>query len=243
MKYRNWMLLPLLPVAGLAACDRGEPGAMEASEEPADVIVTAPSSLTDVSYFPAEVEATREADLATRMAGTIRRIDVDVGSRVTRGDLLVWLDAADVEARISRAAAAVRQASQWHERIASLEADGAATPQELDDAVARLEMARAALTEAEAQLSYAALRAPFSGVISRRLAEPGDLATPGFPVLTLVGEGAIKIVADLPGELEPDLEVGAAVRVLEPASGLGWDATVTRVSPALERASAGAPGS
>jgi RND family efflux transporter MFP subunit len=214
MKQTRWILLVLLVTPLLAGCDRGEPGAMAADGEPANVVVTAPVVQPDVARFPAEVRAARKADLATRMAGTIVRVNGDVGSRVTRGDLLVLLDAVDVEARISRAGAAERQARQWHDRIQSLEADGAATPQELDDAVARLEMATASLTETEAQLSYAVLRAPFSGVITRRFAEPGDLATPGFSVLTIVAEGSIKIVADLPGELERSLETRPRERAL-----------------------------
>lgn len=237
MKQTRWILLVLLVTPLLAGCDRGEPGAMAADGEPANVVVTAPVVQPDVARFPAEVRAARKADLATRMAGTIVRVNVDVGSRVTRGDLLVLLDAVDVEARISRAGAAERQARQWHDRIQSLEADGAATPQELDDAVARLEMATASLTETEAQLSYAVLRAPFSGVITRRFAEPGDLATPGFSVLTIVAEGSIKIVADLPGELERSLKTGDPLRVVDPASGLSHEASVTRISPALDRAS------
>lgn len=239
--HRTWMLTVLVGALTLAACDRGEPGALPAAEAPADIVVARVVESSEVGSFPASVEAERQAEVATRVAGTVRRVLVDIGSRVGRGDPLVILDASDVQARISRAEAAVRQAKKWYERIQSLESDGAATPQELDDAEARLAMAEASLGEATAQQSYSVLRAAFAGVVTRRSVDPGDLATPGVPVLTLVtseaAEGAIRVVAHLPAALEPDVEPGSAVHVVDPVAGGRYVAIVTRVSPALEEAS------
>jgi RND family efflux transporter MFP subunit len=240
-EYRVRVTALLVGALWLQACDRGEPGALPPQEGPADIVVARVVESADIGSFPATVEAERRAEVATRVAGTVQRVPVDVGSRVGRGDPLVILDASDVQARISRAEAAVRQARQWYERIQSLESDGAATPQELDDAEARLAMAEATLSEAVAQLSYAVLRAPFAGVVTHRGVDPGDLATPGVPVVTLVtsegAQGATRVVAYLPAALEGGLAVGGAAQVLDPATDRRYEATLTRVSPALEETS------
>ena len=135
------------------------------------------------------------------------------------------------------AEASAELARQWHERIASLAADGAATAQELDDADARLEMAEAALRDARSQLDYVVLRAPFAGVITGRMADPGDLAVPGVPVLTMIGTGGLKVEADLPAELAGRLAVGTEAAVFWPESGERFPATVARLVPAVERRS------
>jgi RND family efflux transporter MFP subunit len=226
----------LLSVAW-AGCDRGEPGRVSPPEGAADV-VTAPATLGPATAsYPATVVSTDKAQLATRTSGTVRRVPVDVGSVVRAGDTLVVLDGGDVEARIRSAQAAASRASRYYDRIASLEKDGAATGQELDDARAGMTMAEAGLQEARAQRGYVVLRAPFAGVVAARDVDPGDLAMPGRPVLRLVRPGSLKVVADLPGEVRGDLSRGTAVTFVDPSTGRSVAGHVTRVSPALEPAS------
>ncbi|NIR43552.1 MAG: efflux RND transporter periplasmic adaptor subunit [Gemmatimonadetes bacterium] len=215
----------------------GEPGALPASSEPVDVVASTSAAATSLTAAPATVVATRQAALATRISGTIRSVAVDIGAEVQEGEALVRLDTRDIEARVSSAEAAAQLARQSYERIAALAQDGAATAQELDDARARLEMARAGLREARAQLNYVLLRAPFDGVITARMADPGDLAVPGRPVLEMIGTGALKIEADLPGELAGRIAVGDALDVYLPETGSRYTARVTRVVPAVERSS------
>ncbi len=215
----------------------GEPGALPESEAPVEVVVSTAVASPSLAGAPGTVLSTEEAELATRISGTIRRVAVDIGSRVARGDVLVSLDTDEIDARIASAQAAAELARRSHGRIQALAADGAATEQELDDAAARREMAEAALRDARAQREYVALRAPFAGVITARLADPGDLAVPGVPILKLTGTAALKVTADLPAELSGRLVVGDAVSVVRPESGRRYPARVTRVVPAVDPSS------
>jgi RND family efflux transporter MFP subunit len=215
----------------------GEPGELPESTEPVRVAASTSASATAVTTAPGSVVATRQAQLATRIAGTIRSVAVDIGAEVTEGQVLVRLDTRDVEARIASAEASSRLARQWHQRITALAEDGAATAQELDDANARLEMAEAALRDARAQLTYVVLRAPFSGVITARHTDPGNLAGPGMPVLEMIATDDLKIEADLPGELAGRVSVGDRIGVYQPESGLRYAARISHAVPALEQSS------
>lgn len=230
----GFLALALAWSAGSMACDRGEPGRVPEPEGPAAVTVSEAARAPSVRSYPATVASTDDALLATRTSGTVRRVRVDVGSPVRAGDTLVLLDATDVEARIHGARAAVEQATKHFRRIQNLEADGAATPQELDDARARQAMAESQLREAEAQREYVVLRAPFAGVVASRDVDPGDLAVPGQPVLRLVRPGSLKVEADLPGEARAEVRPGMAVTLVDPGTGARVPGHVTRVSPALE---------
>lgn len=215
----------------------GEPGALPESTEPAEVTVSTPVATSAFVTVPGTVVSAQRAELATRTSGTIRRIPVDIGSRVSRGDVLVELDTDDIEARVTSAQASARLARQYHDRISALAQDGAATQQELDEAQARLEMAEAGLRETRAQRGYVVLRAPFAGVVSARRADPGDLAKPGVPVLELIGSSALKIEADLPADMVGRLSEGQRVSVYLPGPGQRFPARVTRVVPAVQTSS------
>ncbi len=220
----------------VAAC-AGEPGELPDNAEPIDVVVSMSVAAPGVVTAPATVIAEQQAELATRVSGTIRRMSVDIGAQVAAGDALATLDTGEIDARIESAQAAAQLARQWHKRIAALATDGAATSQELDDATARLEMAEAALRDVRAQRDYVALRAPFSGVITQRMADPGDLAVPGVPILTMIGTGSLKIEADLPAEMAGKLSAGDLLSVYRAETSGRYAARLTRVVPAVERAS------
>ncbi len=187
----------ILILAGLAAgCGAEEPGVLPRPEEPARVTVSDASMTASVRTFPATVVAANQARLATRMSGTILKIPVDVGSRVRAGDTLVVLDAEDIRARVAAAEAGVELARKSFERIQNLARDGAASQAELDRARAALLGAEAALGDARAQGRYAFLTAPFAGTVTVRSADPGDLAAPGVPILTVTGAGGLEVGAD-----------------------------------------------
>jgi len=225
-------VIPILATVALAACGADEPGRLPmATNQPVAVTVSAVRRAPAVESYPAVVASERTADVATRMSGTVERVLVQVGARVRAGDALVALDDGDVEARVAAARAQEDLAGRTFQRIQNLQRDGAASQQELDQATAALEAARAQRTEAEAQQAYAVVRAPFDGLITRRSADPGDLAVPGRPLLTLVAPGALKVVADLPAARAGSLEPGCAASVR--VGGATHPVRITRVVPAL----------
>lgn len=239
MNREHALTAAVVTLAALAwtGCDRGEPGEVPPPEEPVEVSVSVPIRGPATSAHPATVVSTDEAELATRTSGTVRRVRVDVGTRVSRGDTLLELDATDVAAAIEEAEASVTQARKRFERIRSLEADGAATRQELDDARAALERSRAGLKRARGQREYVVLRAPFDGTVSDRTVDHGDLAVPGRPVLHLVRPESVEVVADLPARVGSALAVGREATVADPETGRRHAARVVRVAPARQASS------
>lgn len=238
MKIHTVAALPLLigSLLMLTACDRGEPGRIRATDDPVDVEVVTPSGAVALVNVAGSVRSTREADVATRLSGTVRQVPVDIGSTVAAGAALAILDDADVQAGMQRAEAEAERARAYHRRIASLAADGAATMQERDDALAGMRGAEASLEAARAQLDYVVIRAPFAGAVSARYVDPGDLAVPGMPVVTLVRPGTVEVEIDLPADIAAGIESGDAATV-ETTDGRRYPVTARNVSPALDRQS------
>jgi RND family efflux transporter MFP subunit len=232
----RWTVPVVLGLLAAAGCDRGEPGRVPAPAQVAEVEASHPLTGRTSSTVPGTVRSTREADVATRVSGTVREVRVDVGDAVGQGAVIARLDDADVLARVRSAEAQAERARAYHRRIAALEQDGAATRQELDDAAAGLAAAEAGLDAARAQTEYVTIRAAFGGVVTARHVDPGDLAVPGMPVVTLVRPGSVEIEADLPADRVRDLAAGQRVDVEAP-SGETLPAVVRSVSPALDRQS------
>ena len=233
----NRLFLLATATLGLAACAAEEPGRLPRDMEPVTVTVSEAVRAPAVESFPASVISERTAEIATRMSGTVERVLVDVGARVRKGDALVALDAKDIAAQVSAARAQAELAEASQRRVANLARDGAASQQELDQATAGLEAARAMLAQAEAQEAYAVIRAPFDGVVTHRNVDAGDLALPGQPLLAMMAPGALKVVADLPSQRSGSVSAGDRVTVRVEGSDAILGARVTRTVPALGGAS------
>jgi len=166
----------------------------------------------DVYAADAVIEAVRQATVSAQIAGQLTQIYVDAGDRVRRGQLLARIDTREADAQVAnagaqaaRAEAALAQARLEYDRTKSLVAQNFVSQAALDKAEADLKSARAAVdaaragtTQAVTGRSFAELRAPIDGIVSRRLMEPGELATPGRGVVELHDPAALRAVGTIP---------------------------------------------
>jgi len=180
------------------------------------------------------VQPKLQAVIEAKVSGRIKRLPVTLGQSVKQGDLLVELATQEIQAKLEQATAAFRQSELELNRTSNLRQQNAATQAELDAVQARYNVAKAAVAEAEALSEYAKIVAPFEGVIARKLADEGDLAMPGKPLLELEGRAGLRLVADVPTLLSEGISPGAklAFRVDTIADKLSG--TVAEISPAAD---------
>jgi len=183
--------------------------------------------VADVLTWPGTVRSKSVAMIAPKMTARILAINVRAGDKVNQGDVLVRLDQRDIQAQINAAKAAVASASAEANRasadaarIKSLYQKEAATRANYDASVAQEKAAQAAVRQAssgvneiKARLDDAVLRAPFAGVVVKRLQEPGDMGLPGVPALSLQQPQGLRLEAQVPGFCAGRLSLGMAVTV------------------------------
>jgi multidrug efflux pump subunit AcrA (membrane-fusion protein) len=119
------------------------------------------------------VRAKLHATLEARVSGRIAQLPVVLGQRVKGGELVVRLDAAEINARLEQAEASLEQAERDWKRASALFEQQAVTPAEYDAAQARNRVARGVAAEAKAMMSYVQLLAPFDGVVTKKWADVG----------------------------------------------------------------------
>ena len=180
------------------------------------------------------VRAKLHAAVEAKIPGRIEALLVAPGQSVKAGDTLAALDAREVKARMESAQAVREQSARDLERIRTLVKEGAATAAELDAAEARVRVAAAAVTEAETMLAHTRVVAPFDGVITRKLADVGDLATPGRPLVEIEDPARLRFEADLPEALVDRVQLGAKLSVRLTSLATPVEGIVGEIAPVAE---------
>jgi len=171
-----------------------------------EAVVHAKPAVEEIS---GTVQATSDTIIAARILANILKINVHAGDQVQERELLIELDdeallaAREQRTQVTAAAFAVLEDAQLNRnRTQSLRDSGSVSQAVLDRATtahrqasADHERALRAAAEAEAAIGYTQIRAPMSGTVVERFAEPGDVATPGQPLLKLFNPGQMRIEA------------------------------------------------
>lgn len=170
--------------------------------------------ISEKIFYTGQIEAWREISITPDVGGKIAAIHVAEGDRVSTGQLLAELDTRTAGLQLDQARAGLAVAEANHkdaqrnkERMERLSQEKAVSEQQYEKimlafeaAEAQLQQARAAANLAEHQLDVSLMKAPFSGVISAKNAEVGDIVNPmmgGRGVLTLVDYSRVKIAIDV----------------------------------------------
>jgi RND family efflux transporter MFP subunit len=181
----------------------------------APALRTAPVQYREVAQtYSAEgtVEAVKQSTVAAQISGRVVAVNFDVGDRVKKGQVILRIDPIEVnqayaasQAQIAQAEATLRNAQAQFERTQSLVAQKFMSAAALDKAQADYKAAKAQLAAAEAgggqaaaTKAYATVIAPYSGVVSARHVELGEMAVPGKPLMTGFNPDELRVTASLP---------------------------------------------
>jgi multidrug efflux system membrane fusion protein len=236
-------------VLAIAGCGNGDP----LPEPPRPALMVQPEAAQAAfSSFAGEVRARHETELGFRIAGKLARRLVEVGETVEKDQPLAELDPGDVRLQVS-AVDAQFSAARADADLAAAERDRHAAllqrqliSQSLFDtfdnaaraADARVRQAQAQLDVARNQAGYAVLRAPAAGVITRRLAEAGQVVNAGQPVYVLAESGEREVEISLPERDLAGFSVGQPVRVeLWSDAARPLRGSIREISPAADAAS------
>jgi len=191
-----------------------------------------------------KIEAVQNANISTRMMGFVNKIHVNMGQKVSKGQLLISINSADITAQkaqvnasITEATAAYKNAEKDYNRFKSLFETNSASQKEMDDITANFQMAKARLEAANqmknqvnAQLSYSNITAPFSGVITGKFINKGDMATPGIPLLSIENPTNFQVIAMVPESEITSIKTGTTVQVIVKSTNQKLTGKVTEVS-------------
>ena len=180
------------------------------------------------------VRAKLRSVIEAKISGRIEQLPVVPGQQVKAGELLAALDAREVQARYDQVVALRQQAEADLKRLTTLFEQKILSQAELDNAQARARVAVAGVTEAETMLGYTKVTAPFAGVITRKHADVGDLATPGKPLLDMEDSTGLRLEADVPEAVVGRLKLGDKLPVRISALENELEGVISEIAPAAD---------
>jgi membrane fusion protein (multidrug efflux system) len=195
------------------------------------------------------VEAESATTLSVSFPARVEEVLFEEGQSVAKGQVLVRFDTEKRSLRVKQSQAAVdaskaalENARTELERVRSLEATGATTPQLVDRAENAHRQAAAAFQDAVAarglarrELSDATLKSPMEGVVDRRDVEPGETVTPGHPLAVIQGGEALEVLTHVTEKDVNFLRLGGSASVSASAArGRTYHAQITTIGVAAD---------
>ena len=180
-----------------------------------------------VYLMAGKIDAIEKAEVTSKINARVTAINVDVGSAVKKDDPLISLDARDLQAQTGQAQAAFnsagasyQNAKSSYERNRQLFSAGLISKSQFEGyqtalavAEASVKSARENLELARTQLSNGTILSPISGVVSVKNINPGELATSGTPLITVVNPNTLIVNVYLPAGLIGTIKAGQRVAI------------------------------
>lgn len=173
------------------------------------------------------VEAVNRTTVSAQTQGQVQEILYDVDDFVEKDAVVARIKDTEHRARVAQAAADLKSASAQleqardeHDRVKGLYekrnvSDSAMDKAKADlaSAQAALEAASARLEQAQEQLDYTHIRAPYSGIVTHRHVQVGEIASPGQPVMSGISLEELRVIVDVPQSVIPAVRGGGTARV------------------------------
>jgi RND family efflux transporter MFP subunit len=186
--------------------------------------------------FPAEslVEAVQQATVGAQVSGRILEVRADAGQQINKGDVLMRIDVREAEEAARAADAQYANAKLNYERNKSLKDQKFVSQAAVDKAKSDFDAAAANRAAASASQSHGTVVAPMTGIVARRLAEMGDMATPGKPLFIIYKPGELRVTASVPQYRMQQMRKVKAARVEFPETEKWIDATAVNLLPTAD---------
>lgn len=180
------------------------------------------------------VRPKKQASIEAKVSGKITAIKVTQGQHVTEGDAICDLGGKEITAKLDQAQASLDQAEKDLKRFTTLLQSHAVTQAEFDAVSARAKIARAGVEEAQTMSEYTRIVAPFTGVITKKLVDVGDLATPGKALIEMEDPTTLRFEANIPESLIRGIALGQTMTVEISGEQNSISGTVAEIAPVVD---------
>jgi RND family efflux transporter MFP subunit len=239
MLNKSFLFLSLLSLLILPGCNEPLEKSAATPLPPLEVEV----ETLALSEVPVQVEmagtlqAIEQATISARVSGQVVQLPVHIGSKVKKGDLLIKIAAAEINARVQQAETQLAQARRNLARETGLHQLNASTQTKVKTLKELVKINEAVTLEAQTILGYTQIKAPFSGTVTDKTIDVGDQASPGVPLLKLENSAALEVVIQVPEGLSHALTLESRLPLTIPTAGLTLSAQIREISPTVDPAS------
>ncbi len=180
---------------------------------PVEARVLAPQLLQDKITTTGSLLASEEVELRPEISGRVISVNFSEGKKARRGDLLIKINDAELQAQLKRKNVEEKQASDAEERAKKLHDMNAISQEEYDKVTNALHIVQAEREAIESQLAQTEIRAPFDGIVGLRYISEGGYVTPDILLATMQDIDTMKVEFSVPEKYAGRLKNGTEVLV------------------------------
>jgi membrane fusion protein, multidrug efflux system len=235
--------------------DKEKPAVGAAGQAPAAVEVGRENLITvkreQISTGPlisGTLTAQREATVRAEVGGSVLEVNTEEGKSVRQGQVLARIEDqtqrdafASAQSAVTSAQNSLNVATREQTRTENLVKAGALPDRDLETAQNQVKMAQAQLAQAQSQqatarkaLDNASIKAPMTGVVSKRTVNSGDVVTTGGELLRIIDPSSMKLQASVPSEALADIKIGLAVQFQVRGYDQTFEGHIERISPTAD---------
>ena len=258
---KRYSIVFLLLMLGLVACepekseltelkakkDSLQTALKEIEKQIAELDTATQTSLSRVSYETIEkghfehffevqgiVEAQNSVTIVSEIPALIKKIHVQEGQKVRKGQLLVSLDSESIEKQIEELKTQLKLATFVYEKQKNLREENIGSELDYETALNNKESLESALATAKTQLAKTRITSPYNGVVDEVFPREGELAGPSTPMIRFVSLGKVNIKVDVPESYLTKVEKGDMVEVIFPDLGIKHESKITQRGSYIE---------
>jgi membrane fusion protein, multidrug efflux system len=196
--------------------------------------VVKPELLSNEVYASGAISANEEAELKPEVSGKITNLNIVEGGRVSKGELLVKINDADLQAQLKKLKLQFTLAEEREGRQKKLLDISGISQEEYDIALSQLNVIKADIENLMAQIAKTEIRAPFSGILGIRKVSEGAYVTPATIIVTMQQIDQVKVDFSVPEKYMTKVKKGD--KILFTIDGLegNFTASIYAIDPKID---------
>jgi membrane fusion protein (multidrug efflux system) len=231
-----FLLSPLLqPLNADDSPDKSDDPAKKQPKTPVHATVATPEALTNTLEVTGTVIPEQQVALKTEASGRITALPLEEGSEVQKGDLLLKINSAELQAELKQAQQQKQLLKQRLDRKAKLLEQKGISQESYDETKTEFESTKAQVALLKAQIAKTTIRAPFSGTLGLKQVNRGSYVSPATEVIQLAKRQPVKLDFSVPGKYAPLIERGQPIRFRPDNQDTTLTATIHAIEPAISQ--------
>lgn len=210
------LIISLSLLAFFAGCSQEQEAAQEESVKTVNVQteVLQPKVFERYLRLVGTVTSLNDIQISAEVSGRIEKYFVDKGSRVRKGEPILKIDDSKLLQEKARLEAQTEQAREQFMRLQRVfEQDSIGSEIDIINAKSAYQQSKSALESIKVDLNNTTVKAPFNAVLEERLLETGEMASPGMPLVRLIGQDQLVVRAGVPARFSDVVTQGDSAEV------------------------------
>ena len=209
-------IIGILVLGIFVACSAEQPAQTEELVKTVNVEteVLAPKSFERYLRLVGTVESRNDVRISAEVSGRIESYLAEKGETVKQGESILKIDDNKLLREKARLEAQTEQAREQYERLQRVfEEDSVGSEIEVINARSAYQQSKSALESIEVDLENTTVKAPFDAILEDRFLEEGEMASPGAPLVRLIGSSKLKVTAGVPARYADVVNEGDQVKL------------------------------